>query len=228
MKSTDSPKAYIVMPVFNEGRVITDVIKEIQQKTRMPIIAVEDGCSDDSYAKLLKIPDIIVLQHIINRGKGAAIKTGLEAAKLLGADYVVTMDSDGQHDPVDAAVMIKLLQQGYDVVLGSRLIDSKGMPLRRVILNKISNFFTWLAYGQWVTDSLSGFRAYSKDALAAITTRSDRYQFDSEVIREIKRNKLKYIEIPIKVRYTRHSTTKKDRVNLKTAIQITTNLFRPD
>lgn len=221
-------KTYIVLPAYNEGRIISDSVNEIQKKTRYPLVIIEDGSTDDTYAKLLKIPNVTVIQHIINRGKGAALTTGIEAARMLGATRVVTMDSDGQHDPDDIPAMIKALDDGADVALGSRLRDPRGMPFIKIVFNKISNFLTWLAYGLWVNDSLSGFRAYSDNALKLIKAHGDRYQYDTEIIREIKRNKLVFKEVPIHVRYTKHSMTKKDKVNLKEAIKITINMFMPD
>ncbi len=228
LKDGHTSKVYLVLPAYNEGAVIQETIKEIKEKTNLPIIVVDDGSRDNTYKQLKQISGITVVQHIINRGKGAAVKTGIEAAKLLDADYVITMDADGQHDPEDVKKIAMVLKTGTDVVLGSRLMNVHGMPITRIILNKVSNILAWLAYGIWVTDSLSGFRGYSRKALDVIDTKRDTYEFDSEVIKEIKRNNLKYIEIPIRVRYTKHSLNKKDRVNLKTAIKITLNMFRPD
>jgi len=76
-----------------------------------------------------------------------------------------------------------------------------------------------MIYGLWVTDSQSGFRAYSKKAIRLIETKTDRYEYDSEVIREISRNKLKYAEVPIEVRYTEYSMNKKHKMNLKNGIK---------
>jgi glycosyltransferase involved in cell wall biosynthesis len=155
------------------------------------------------------MPKITALRHKINRGKGAATKTGIEAAKLLGADIIVTMDGDGQHDPKDIEKLIDpILKKNCDVVLGSRLVNPKGMPKHKIVANHIGNFFTWYLFGLWVTDSQSGFRAYSRHAAEVINTKADRYEYDSEVIREIYVYKLKFTEIPIAVRYTEYSMGK--------------------
>ncbi len=211
-------KIYIIIPVYNEAPVIEETITEIKNAGYNNIIVVDDGSSDDSYYKILKM-DVMALRLAINRGKGAAIKTGVEAAKILGADIVVTIDGDGQHNPEDIDSMLNLINQGYDVVLGSRLKNPKGMPWYKIIANHLGNFFTLLIYGLWVTDSQSGFRAYSKKAIKLINTQTDRYEYDSEVIREIKRHDLKYIEVPIEVRYTDYSMNKVNKQGIKNGIK---------
>lgn len=211
-------KIFIVMPAFNESKILTEVIKEIKSAGYENLIVIDDGSSDETF-DVAQNENVTALKHFLNRGKGAAAKTGIEAAKILGADIVVTIDADGQHNPQDIKRMIEKIRNGYDVVLGSRLKDPKGMPKYKILHNHIGNLCVWALYGLWVTDSQSGFRAYSKKAIDAIETKTDRYEYDSEVIREIYRNNLKYIEIPIEVRYTEYSMGKKHKMNLKNGIK---------
>lgn len=200
---------WIVIPAYNEEKVIQDVIREIQSAGYTNIIVVDDGSADDTYAKARKIPGVVTLKHKLNRGKGAATKTGIEAAKLLGADIIVTMDGDGQHNPHDIYRLVEPIQNNHcDVVLGTRLQNPEGMPLYKIIANHIGNIVTWYFYGLMVSDSQSGFRAYSRHASELINTKTDRYEYDSEVIREIYIYKLKYKEVPIEVRYTDYSMGK--------------------
>lgn len=206
---------WIVIPAYNEEKVIQDVIREIQAVGYRQIIVVDDGSCDHTCQRAKEMPGVVTLKHLINRGKGASVKTGVEAAKLLGADTVVTMDGDGQHNPKDIVPMLDKIQEGYDVVLGSRLIDCQNMPKYKIVHNRIGNLLVWMLYGLFVTDSQSGFRAYSHKALHTIDTRTDRYEYDSEVVREIHRHKLKFIEIPIEVRYTEYSMSKQHKMNLK-------------
>lgn len=199
---------YIVIPAFNEATVIGDVIREVKAAGYSHIVVVDDGSSDDSYYAA-KRESVTVLRHRINRGKGAAVMTGIIAADRLGADIIVTMDGDGQHDPDDIAELVQPIVSGEcDVVLGTRLLDAKGMPITKIIANNIGNFVTWLCYGLKVSDSQSGFRAYSRRAAHAIDTKADKYEYDSKVIREIKNNGLSFAEVPIKVRYTEYSKGK--------------------
>lgn len=209
---------YLVIPVYNECKVISEVIDELKKNKYSNIIIVDDGSEDDSFIKISKHKTFI-LRHILNRGKGAAIKTGIEAAKIMNADMVVTFDADGQHDPKDLKGIIDLIDNGFDVVLGKRNFRDTHIPLFKKTANMVGNILTFLLYGLWVNDSQSGLRGYSKNALACIKTQSDRYEYDSEVIREISRNNLKWVEYPIRVRYTKYSQSKLHKQNMTNGIK---------
>lgn len=200
---------YVVIPAFNEAQVIADVIREVQSAGDYNIIVVDDGSKDQTCQKAAACPGVVALCHKINRGKGAATKTGIVAAHKLGADIVVTIDGDGQHDPLDIAELIRpIIQRECEVVLGVRRKKKGEMPFLKIIANKIGNTITWFLYGIHVSDSQSGFRAYSRYAAGIIDTKADKYEYDSKVIREINNNRLSYREVPIKVRYTEYSMGK--------------------
>lgn len=221
-----SEKIWVVIPAFNEESIIQDVLQEIQHAGYTNIIVVDDGSSDETQKKATSLKGVVAVKHLINRGKGAAIKTGIEAAKKLGADIVITLDGDGQHNPADIKPMLGLIHHdGYDVVLGSRLKNTSGMPYYKICHNYIGNFFVWMLYGRFVTDSQSGFRAYSKKAIDTIDTKSDRYEYDSEVIREIHYHKLRFTEIPIEVRYTPYSMGKTHKMTLQNGIKTLFKMF---
>lgn len=216
----EGKKIFIVIPILNEGKVIRDVIAEIKKSGYENIIVVDDGSQDGTFQKIKEISGVTVLRHKINRGKGAAAKTGIEAAKLLEADIIVTMDGDGQHDPADIPKLIAPIMDGdCEVVLGTRLKNTAGMPWHKIIHNWIGNAITWYLFGLWVTDSQSGMRAYSKKAAGLINTRYDRYEYESEVIREIYIYKLKYKEVPITVRYTEYSKNKEEKQSFANGIK---------
>lgn len=202
-------KIFIIIPAFNESLIIKEVIREVQNAGYQNIIVVDDGSADNTFSEANSILNIIALRHKINRGKGAAIKTGIVAACLCDPDIVVTIDGDGQHDPNDIEKLIQPIEdERCDVVLGTRMTNSAGMPFLKVVANKVGNIFTLLFYGILVTDSQSGFRAYSKYAATIIDTKADKYEYDSKVIREINHNKLRFSEVPISVRYTPYSLAK--------------------
>jgi len=206
-----SPRIVLVIPIFNESQVIGQVLKEVRLHGDYILIVVDDGSADESFVQACA-HGALTLRHKINRGKGAAVKTGIMAANLLEADIVVTMDGDGQHNPADIQTLIDPIINGTnDVVLGSRILNKKEMPWVKVIANYIANFFTWLFYGIMVSDSQSGFRAYSKYAALIIDTKADKYEYDSKVIREIKNYRLQFTEVPVHTRYTEYSTGKKQK-----------------
>ncbi len=205
-------KASIIIPAFNEAPVIGQVIQAIKQATaalRPEIVVVDDG-SRDATAEVAQQAGAKVLTHRLNRGLGASLGTGLAYAKLTGADLVVTLDADGQHDPADINRVIRpLLNYRADVVIGTRLKSITGrMPLDRLALNWFSNLITWLLFGVWTTDSQSGFRAFSKKAIKFLNLKTQRMEVSSEIFAEIRRHNLKFTEVPIKVIYTDYSRRK--------------------
>jgi UDP-N-acetylglucosamine---dolichyl-phosphate N-acetylglucosaminyltransferase len=199
-------KIYIVLPAFGEEKIIKSVIEDIKNQGYRNIIVVDDGSKDHTHLKA-KETGIIVAQHVINRGKGAATQTGIDAALLLGAEIVVTMDSDGQHNPKEIEKLIEpLINDKVDVVIGSRMLNGKDKPKARKFMNVMANIITYVFFGVYVSDSQSGFRAYTRNALKGVTTHLDRYEFESEMLGQIKKQRIK--EVPIKVIYSDHSYNK--------------------
>lgn len=203
----DLEKVYIVLPAYCEEKIIEKVINNVLGEG-YECIVVDDGSPDKTYAKA-KNTGVITIKHPINRGKGAATQTGIDAAKKLDADIVVTMDSDGQHNPKDIKKLIQPIRDNQaDVVIGSRMINKEGMPGSRVFMNKIANLITYMFFGIMVTDSQSGFRAYNRKAYSSVYTYLDRYEFESEMLGQVKNAKLRIVEVPIKVIYTDYSKNK--------------------
>ena len=200
---------WIILPAYNEGKVIKKTITDIKKEGYQNIIVVDDGCKDNT-AKEAQSAGAIVINHPINRGKGAATQTGIDAAKLLNADIIVTMDSDGQHNPKDIQKLVEPIEKKKaNVVIGSRFLgNEKDMPKSRIMMNKIGNIVTYIFFGAMSTDSQSGFRAYSNKAANSVYSYMDRYEFESEMLGHIRAAKLKMIEVPIKVIYTEHSLNK--------------------
>lgn len=214
----DKDFEYIIIPVFNEEVVIGDMVRDTKSNGHKNVIVVDDGSVDRSFERASKA-GAVVIRHEINRGKGAAVKTGIEAARSFGAKCIAVLDGDGQHDPGEIRIMLDKIHSGYDVALGNRLANFNDFPRHKLLVNLIGNFVTWMFCGLWVQDSQSGFRAFSEKALEEIETSADRYEYESEIIREIFKKKLRHVEVPIKVRYTRHSTTKNQRQNIKNGLR---------
>lgn len=213
------PKIVIIIPIYNESKVIGEVVANVRKSGFDNIIIIDDGSTDNSFEIIKHLP-VIALQHKINRGKGATIRTGTEAAMFIGADIVVTMDGDGQHDALDIDRFVKAFQEkDVDVVLGVRQLEKENMPISRKLANWIADKVTFLLYGVNLQDSQSGFRAFSAHAIKLIKTKSNAYSYESEVLREIKTHQLSYTEVPIHVRYTAYSTSKKHKQNIVNGIK---------
>lgn len=199
-------KTLIIVPAFNEESTILSVLNDLVSHGYENIVVVDDG-SGDKTAELVRKTKTAVLSHVVNRGLGAALGTGLEYAKVIQADIVVTFDSDGQHRAKDIEKIIKPIKnKEADVVIGSRLMwKNKDMPKTRLIENYVSNFATFILYGVWATDTLSGLRAFNKKAIECIKIKTQRMEVSNEFFKEIRRNKLTYFEIPIEPVYTDYS-----------------------
>ena len=272
-----SPKTIIVIPAYNEASALPKVLDDLLRHFSPENILVIDDGSTDETSLAVKEKKIKIIQHFLNRGAGAATKTGLVYAfDELRANLVVTFDADGQHDHNDILNLINPIIKGEaDVVLGSRFLneaprgnlrgikrnppkppalpsppaggfgefsaplssqltekhsateDKQNLPLFRRAANYCANFFTWLLFGVWVSDSQSGFKALSREAWQKIEIHGDHFEFCSEIIAEIKRNKLRYTEIPIKVYYSQYSQSKGQNLanGLKTLARLIINQF---
>ncbi len=199
------------MPAHNEARVIADVVARIPPRieamTVVPIV-VNDGSTDDT-AAIARRSGALVISHLTNLGAGAATITGLKAAMRLGAEIIVTMDSDGQHDPAEIPVLVHCLIDGpFDVVIGSRILSPEGMPVTRFAANLLLNAVTFIVYRKIVSDSQSGFKAISHDALQRMEIHASGYEICSEIIGELYRKNLRYKSLPVKAVYTRYSQAK--------------------
>ena len=203
----EKSKVLIALPAYNEGKVIEKVILDIKKEGFSDILVIDDCSKDNTFDVAIKT-GAIVLRHVINRGAGASTYTGLIYARDNNYDFVLFMDSDGQHNPKDIK---KLFEYGskFDVVIGSRMKgDISNMPIQRRIANFIGSIMTYIFFGKFVWDSQSGFKLLNRKAIENINLTFDRYEFSSEIIGEIYKHKLTVKEVPIEVIYTNHSIGK--------------------
>lgn len=205
-------KALIIVPAFNESKVIYKVLKSLPKKIKgvslLDLVLINDG-SHDKTALEAHRAGVKVVSHIINRGLGAAIKTGLEIAKLKKADIAITFDGDGQHNPSDIEKLVyPIVSNKADLVVGSRFKKKQPLPLDRIIINWLANLVTFALSGSMSTDSQSGLRAFSKKAMQLIDFKADRMEFSSEILLDAKRHNLKVVEVPIEAIYTDYSRSK--------------------
>ena len=200
---------YIVIPAKDEETRIGSVLQKINEEGFPNIIVVDDGSADQTGALAASF-GAVVLNHLVNLGPGAATQTGMDYAIEQGAKIVVTLDADNQHCPTDIKRLVaEMEQKQVDVVIGSRFLkDSNNVPTIRIILNKLGNYVTAFFTGLLVTDSQSGFKALSTEFLRKSRISLSGFEFCTEIISMIKREKMTYSEIPIKVRYTQDSMDK--------------------
>ncbi len=199
---------FFVIPAYNEGPCIGDVVRRV--RSRFPEVVVVDDGSVDQTGQAAAEAGATVLTHLINRGQGAALKSGMEYALAQGAQVIVTFDSDGQHRLEDVDRLLKPVLEGEcDVALGSRFLEpGSKVPFIRLLTLKLGVLFTRLVSRIRVTDTHNGFRAFSRGAAERIEIRQDRMAHASEILDEIGRLKLRYREVPTQILYTEYSRNK--------------------
>ncbi|MCA9343220.1 glycosyltransferase family 2 protein [Candidatus Saccharibacteria bacterium] len=201
-----------IIPAYNEessiSKVIVDINRHAKGKYSYEVVVVDDG-SKDNTAVVASKAGVKVIKHILNSGSGSATATGLSYAEQQNFDIAVTMDADGQHHAHDAIRGINLIQKNQaDLLIGSRLIDSQGMSRVKILGNKGLSYITYILFGINVTDSQSGLRIFSKNALDNLKWKTSGYEFCSEMLWRAKQQHLDIQEYPIKAIYTEYSISK--------------------
>ncbi len=208
---TEPASVFIIVPAFNESEALANVLDQL---TRSPynVIVIDDGSSDDTSAIALRFP-VVVLRHICNLGQGAALQTGITYA-LARAEtkFIITFDSDGQHEANDLERLLRpLRQQTCDVVLGSRFMpggETVNMEFSKRVLLRAAARFTRLLTGLRVTDSHNGLRALTRAAAERICISQNRMAHASQILAQIAAAGLSYCEAPVKIVYTAYSKQK--------------------
>jgi len=206
------------IPAYNEEKTIASIVIGAQKHSRI-VVVCDDG-SQDMTAEIAERLGAVVVCHKKNLGYGAALQTLFKRARDLKADILVTLDSDGQHDPEQIPLLVEPIEQGIaEVVLGSRFIDQKGtaeMPSYRQFGVKV---ITKIANGSGkncVSDSQSGFRAYSKHALGQLSVQENGMGASVELLRAISKKGLRVCEVPISCKYSNGDGVKTSSENAVT------------
>jgi len=211
--SSDKKRVCIVIPGYNEGLVIQDVVKDILKTLKKTtytyeVVVVNDGSKDNTTDEARK-GGATVIDHILNSGAGGATATGLRYAEKKGYDIAATMDADGQHSANDVIKGIDIVSSsGTDLLIGSRLINSDGMSKVKILGNKGLSVITYLLFGINSTDSQSGLRVFSRQSLERLRWKTSGYEFCSEMLWRAKQINLSIDEYPIKAIYTEYSKAK--------------------
>jgi len=200
------PQFAVVIPAYNEAGAIRDVVsRTLAQLSR--VIVIDDGSRDGTAAVLRDLP-VTLLRHTRNLGKGASLRRGMEQAVREGAQAVITLDGDGQHEPKEVTSLIDMhLRHPRAIVVGSRLHDKRSIPPARYKANCVANFWISWAAGQRIADSQSGFRLYPLDVIRGevmTCTRTGGFVFESEILIEAGRHGFPILSVPVEAIYGRH------------------------
>ncbi len=204
-KYTDSGTASLrfacVIPVFNHEDSVVAVVKQAQLMG-FPVFVVNDGSTDATRERLEALKGITLLSHQDNKGKGAALLTGFSAAATR-ADYAITIDADGQHDP---SHMSRLTGAGTScgrcLIVGCReAMDDPSIPWTSRFGRKFSNFWVWVAGGPRLSDTQSGFRLYPLPETLWLKAKARRFAFEVEILVLAKRKNIPVKEVPVGVDY---------------------------
>lgn len=203
------PATWVVIPLYNEVTMIGDVVRNVRE-VYPNVVCVDDGSTDGSAAAAAAAGAHLV-EHPINLGQGAALQTGIEFALMHpGCEYVITFDADGQHRMEDAVAMVDVARrEDVSIVFGSRFLDNRTNPgwIKRVIL-KTAVWVTNRTTGLKLTDAHNGLRVLRRDAAEAVDLKQDRMAHASEIVDQLGKSRLPWVEYPVELLYTDYSKAK--------------------
>ena len=194
-----------VIPTYNNVRTVADIVRRTLAVCS-DVIVVNDGSTDDTLQELQPFGDTIrIITYSRNRGKGYALRRGLEAARKAGFDYAVTIDSDGQHSPEEIPNLINALSTLHSplstLVVGSRNLQADGMPAGNTFANRFSNFWFHLQTGLRLPDTQTGFRVYPLHNLPCLSLLTYRYESELELLVFSAWRGVRIVPVPVSVSY---------------------------
>jgi glycosyltransferase involved in cell wall biosynthesis len=196
----DHNRAAVIIPVYNHEGKVADVIRKAMCLL-LPIYVVDDGSTDATYEQIKDIPGITILRHEKNMGKGAALMTGFAAAHT--AEWAITLDADGQHNPEDAWNLFGVVKNGErPIVVGYRQgMAHRHVPLASRFGRGFSNFWVRVSGGPVLRDTQSGFRLYPLPEVLDIPVAARRFQFEVEILARARWQGMPVLEAPVGVTY---------------------------
>ncbi|TKJ20193.1 MAG: hypothetical protein CEE43_13445 [Promethearchaeota archaeon Loki_b32] len=211
--TAEEPLISIIIPMYNEEYSIREVIERIPNHNSYEIIVVDDGSTDNSVKKIKEIKErnIQIIQHEKNLGYGAAVLTGF---KRVTGDIIVTMDSDGQHNPEEIPNLIKpIIDNQADFVVGSRYLGSSKykVPLHARMGENLIKICLWFLYRQKVSNNQSGFRAFNSQYVKILKNiRDTKFGLCTETIFKAGHSKLRISEVPININVRQYGNSRVD------------------
>ncbi|MGQ9918672.1 MAG: glycosyltransferase family 2 protein [Bryobacteraceae bacterium] len=217
------PEVWVVVPAYNEAARLAATLENLLA-VASTVVVVDDGSPDDTARVAAQYP-VWVLRHVVNLGQGAAIQTGITFSLRQGAEYVATFDADGQHVPGDLLRLHRALREKQaDFALGSRFLGrAEGIPWTRTLMLKAAVFFTWVFSGIRVTDTHNGIRMMTRRGAEKIRITMNRMEHASEILDQIAASGLRFVEVPVTIRYSTESLAKGQRSSA--AVRLALKLF---
>lgn len=189
-----------VVPGYNAAGTLEDVVSGLRRAIpHIAVVGVNDGSSDETGPRMRAACDR-VLEFPRNRGKGSALRGGLALALQLAADVVITIDSDGQHDPACAPRLVDALA-GADIVVGARARIGTSMPAHRRLSNALSSAAISLVSGRRLPDAQSGYRAMRRVVAETVDARGERYEYETDFIIRAARQGYRIASVPVPTIY---------------------------
>lgn len=190
----------VILPAYNESRFIERLVNDLRALS-VPLLVVDDGSSDGT-GELAEAAGATVIRMDGNKGKGFALAAGFEYAWEGGYDAVVTMDSDGQHDPRDVMRFFDVYNRtGIPVLVGNRIFDRKRMPwIRRVTNDRMSHMLN-RRMKQYIADTQNGFRLYQTDVINMVRSESTGFAAESEILLKLDEIGIRMGSVPVAAIY---------------------------
>ncbi|PZR25630.1 MAG: glycosyltransferase family 2 protein [Citrobacter freundii] len=206
---TDASSIFVVVPCFNEARVIRDTVNVLLQRNYI-VVVVDDASGDNTREMLTGLP-VHYIRHEVNLGQGAALQTGLEYALEQGANWIVTFDADGQHDVNDIPVMMDVMQKkNAGIVFGSRFMEGgrANVTTSRKLILRTARLINYFASGILLTDANNGLRLINREAALKMRITENRSTHSAQIQDLIRRNQIVFAECPVHISYTDYSRSK--------------------
>ena len=194
-------KCCVLVPTYNNAKTIEGVIQTSLEYCD-DVIIVNDGCTDNTSEILAKYPQLQVVIHPVNKGKGVGLRNGFKKAVELGFNYVISIDSDGQHYPKDFILFLdKVEKEPGSLIIGARNMTVENVPNKSTFGNKFSNFWFWAETGITMSDTQSGYRLYPVQRLKNIWLFTTKFELEIEVIVKAAWRGIPVVSVPVSVYY---------------------------
>jgi polyprenyl-phospho-N-acetylgalactosaminyl synthase len=202
-----APIVFIVVPAYNEAHAVAEVVSALR-RAYANVVVIDDGSSDDTAAEAAAAGATVV-RHLMNRGQGAALQTGIEYGLRRGADTIVTFDADGQHRVDDVGALLSALDEtDADIAIGSRFLGDGEIPFLRRMLLRCGALFMRITSQVQLTDTHNGLRAFRRRAARQIHITLDGMAHASEIVDQIYLHGLRVVEVPVVIHYSDYSRRK--------------------